>query len=176
MTLLDQVNRISIFAGSKFSSPRNPNAEKEVENLAQEVLNRDLKPFYGGGFKGYMGKFAEKITSAGKEIFAVRKTDPKKTNVVFVSAKNDVEKKLIFKEAAHAVLAPGGSGSIEEFWDYLDNKVIKGNGKIGILNIDGFYNVLVNQLSNRIDQDLINSKVFIESTAAALMQKLLGSK
>ena len=125
-----------------------------------------------------MGLLARTVDRKNKDVYAVRKSAPStKSNNIHVKSNDDDAKKRIFREAETAVLVPGGDGSKAEFWDYLDNKIIKtSSGKIGILNIADYYNDLIEELKTKGHESLIDTKIFIDNTASALMSRLFPSE
>ncbi len=70
------------------------------------------------------------------------------------------ERKQHMEDLADAfIIAPGGIGTFEEFFEILTLKQLRRHDKpIIIFNVNGFYNELINTLRNAVDNGFIKSR------------------
>ncbi|MBA7584991.1 putative cytokinin riboside 5'-monophosphate phosphoribohydrolase [subsurface metagenome] len=134
--------------------------------LGEEMVKRGMSLVYGGGNNGLMGVLSLTIHENGGRITGVI---PK----IFTDmgyAYDDVdemivtdgmrERKSIMEERADAFIAmPGGFGTLEELLEVITFKQLKFHIKpIVILNIDGFYDGLLNQFERGYEDNFVGRK------------------
>ena len=122
---------------------------------------------FGGGANGMMGAAARGVTAESGEIVGVVPkffdTDgmlySKCTEMIYTVTMR--ERKQIMEDRADAfVMLPGGIGTFDEFFEILTLKQVGRHAKpIGILNVSGYYNDILNMLKKAVDE-----KFMTEST------------
>lgn len=105
---------------------------------------------YGGGAQGVMGAAARGVTEANGKIIGIAPSFFQVDGILyddcteFITTETMAERKALMMARADAfVMAPGGFGTLEEFFEVLTLKQLgKHNPAIAVLNTDGFYNTL----------------------------------
>lgn len=130
-------------------------------DLGREIAVRGDIMIFGGGMTGLMGATAEAVhENKGKVIGVI----PKALNVKgvvyetcdeLVITEGMRERKGIMDSRADAFIAlPGGYGTLEEILEIITLKQLRYHDKpIVILNINGFYQKLLEQFENIIEQN-----------------------
>ncbi|MFZ2295585.1 MAG: TIGR00730 family Rossman fold protein [Polaromonas sp.] len=141
---------------------------------------------YGGGHNGLMGIMADAALAAGARVIGVipkalvekewAHTGCTELHIV----ENMHERKRIMAEHADAFLAlPGGIGTLEEFFEVWTWRQLGYHNKpVGLLNMDGFYDSLLNFLNSAVktgfmnawQMKLIRTDIDAESLLEALVQ------
>ena len=105
---------------------------------------------YGGGAQGVMGAAARGVTARGGSIIGIAPSFFQVNGILyddcteFITTGTMAERKALMMARADAfVMAPGGFGTLEEFFEVLTLKQLgKHNPAIAVLNTDVFYNTL----------------------------------
>lgn len=121
---------------------------------------------YGGGAQGVMGAAARGVVDGGGALVGIAPTFFKKAPGVlfdecseFIDTKTMAERKTLMMQRADAfVMAPGGIGTYEEFFEVLTLKQLgRHNPAIAILNTNGFYDKLQEFVLSAVEQRFIRS-------------------
>lgn len=120
---------------------------------------------YGGGHNGLMGIMADAALAAGARVIGVipkalvekewAHTGCTELHIV----ENMHERKRIMAEHADAFLAlPGGIGTLEEFFEVWTWRQLGYHNKpVGLLNLDGFYDSLLDFLNSAVKTGFMNA-------------------
>ncbi len=116
---------------------------------------------YGGGAQGIMGAAARGVQEHGGEVIGVAPSFFNVDGILyehcteFIYTETMRERKQIMDERAEAfILAPGGIGSFEEFFEILTLKQLgKHNRPIAILNTNGYYEPLRAMLEHAVREN-----------------------
>ncbi len=150
--------RICIYCASS-----NKVAQKHFEAtdvLANDLIKHKITAVYGGGSAGLMGRLANTMLAGNGKIVGVLPRFMEKvewghkglTELILVEDMHE-RKKLLIKDADAVVALPGGCGTLEELMEVITLKRLgKFTKPIIILNLDGFYNPLVDLLDRMIDE------------------------
>lgn len=136
---------------------------KEIERLGKLIVENDFSLVYGAGGTGCMGAVARGVKESGGYVMGVSPHFMKEfedifecDNTVMVDTMSE-RKTLMEKHADIYFIAPGGIGTMDEFFQILTLKYLKQiDTPIVILNINGFYDSLIAFL-----KDLIASKAVL---------------
>lgn len=121
---------------------------------------------YGGGAQGVMGAAARGVVDGGGALVGIAPTFFKRAPGVlfdgcseFIDTKTMAERKTLMMQRADAfVMAPGGIGTYEEFFEVLTLKQLgRHNPAIAILNTNGFYDKLQEFVLSAVEQRFIRS-------------------
>ena len=155
------MNRITVFCGSSKGS--DPAFEDQAYNLGQKLALEHIELVYGGANVGLMGAVANGVLeNLGNAIGVLPSFLKSKeiahnglTELIIVDTMH--ERKIRMNELCDGVIAlPGGFGTLEELFEMLTWGQLGLHTKpIGILNINGFYNDLINFLDNMVSQGLL---------------------
>lgn len=132
----------------------------ETENLGFIMAQRGHDLVYGGGANGVMGAVARGVTKGGGKVIGVAPTFFNVDGVLYdkctklIPTKTMRERKQIMEETADAfIMAPGGIGTYEEFFEILTLKQLSRHNKaIAVYNVGGFYDKLMDFLEYGIKE------------------------
>lgn len=136
----------------------------EAYRLGREISLKGHCLVFGGGDTGMMGACAKGVhDNGGKSIGIapnwIEKFQPLcKECETFIYVDSIDERKKKFVENSEAfIVAPGGIGTFDEFFEIITLKKLKQNNKeIVIFNIDGFYNKMFEMIEEMIEEGFIN--------------------
>lgn len=134
--------------------------------MGRLIAESDATLVFGGGARGAMGRLADAALAAGGDVIGVMPkfmidlewAHPGCTELIVTETMHERKAKLI--ENVDAVVAlPGGSGTLEEL---IETMTLKRLGKflqpIILVNIDGFYNPLIEQYNRCIDENFMDER------------------
>ncbi|GAA3734292.1 TIGR00730 family Rossman fold protein [Salinicoccus jeotgali] len=159
-----KVNSVTVFCGAS-QGKGNLYKEKAFE-LGAALAERDITIVYGGGAVGLMGALADGSLSKGGTVkgvipeFLVNREmahpDVQHMSVV----KSMHERKALMEEMGDAIITlPGGVGTLEEFFEMFTWGQIGLHKKpIGILDINQFFDSIVNLFENLIAEEFLQEK------------------
>lgn len=134
------------------------------EILGQKIAEHGHSLIFGGGDNGVMGAVARGVHEKGGEIIGVAPTFFDVDGILFPNCTTLIptetmrERKRILEEKADAfVIAPGGIGTFDEFFEILTLKQLQQHNKaIAIYNVDGYYDDLLAMMKNAADKEFIS--------------------
>lgn len=136
-----------------------------VEDMGEYLAKSGHNLVFGAGSTGEMGAAARGFKKGGGTIHGVVPEFFKEELSEFVNWNCDKltltetmrERKAIMEDEADAfVIAPGGAGTFEEFFEILTLKQLGQHRKpIAIYNIDGYYNHLIDALKYAVETNFI---------------------
>ncbi|WP_428329311.1 TIGR00730 family Rossman fold protein [Mucilaginibacter sp.] len=152
---------ICVFCGANFNG--DPLLKQAVEQLAQIIVSRDISLVYGGGKVGVMGILADAVlTRGGKAIGVIPRFLMDKevghtglTELHIVD--NMHQRKQLMNDLCDGIITlPGGFGTLEEFFEVLTwLQLGLHNHPIGVLNVGGFYDLLLQQMDVMVEQKFL---------------------
>jgi len=147
------MKRISVFCGSSRGS--DDIFEKQAFRLGETLASRNIELVYGGTNIGLMNAVADGALSCGGKVTGVLPrfirdrgiAHPNLTELVLVDTMHERKNKM--HELSDGIIAlPGGFGTMEEFFEMLTWGQLGLHRKpAGILNINGFYDPLIDLAS-----------------------------
>lgn len=134
--------------------------------LACEMAKRGHTLIYGGGGNGVMGACARGANDNGGKIVGV---SPKFFTVdgvlydhctEFIFTETMRERKKILEDRSDAfIIAPGGIGTFDEFFEILTLKQLERHNKpIAIFNVNGYYDAMLEMLKKTADGKFMMQK------------------
>ncbi len=177
------INSICVFCGAK--AGYNDNFTKTAAELGEIIANNNIKLIYGGGNIGIMNIIAESILNAGGQVIGVITHKLMKYEVghkgltkMYVVNSLHQRKELEIKLSDAFIILPGGFGTMDEFFEVLVHKQLGIiNKPIGILNIDGFYDPLINLIEHFVVNGFVSQKqkqlILVENQPKALFEKII---
>jgi uncharacterized protein (TIGR00730 family) len=175
-------SRICVFCGSKAGAAT---AYREATvALGAEMVRRGIGAVYGGGSVGLMGVLADCVLELGGEIIGVipealatkELLHPRVTDMRRVADMH--QRKALMAELAGAFLAlPGGYGTFEELFEIVTWAQLGFHRKnIGLLNVGGYFDPLVELIEHAIRQGFIvpshRDLIVVEREPARLLDRL----
>jgi uncharacterized protein (TIGR00730 family) len=158
------LKRIAVFCGS--SPGASDSYTTEAIRFGKELAKRNITLVYGRSKNGLMGAVADGVLGDGGKVIGVI---PKFLEAKEISHKGLTE--LYTVETMHErkakmadlvdgfVALPGGTGTLEEFFEVLTWAQIGLHQKpCGLLNINGYYSPLQSLFEHMVDQQFIQEK------------------
>ena len=136
---------------------------RQTENLGRIMGERGHAMIFGGGASGLMGAAARGMTAAGGEIIGIAPSFFNVDGVLyphctqFIYTETMRERKFEMEERADAfIIAPGGIGTFEEFFEALTLKQLgRHNKPIALFNIDGYYDDMIALIDKAIGENFM---------------------
>ncbi len=141
---------------------------KTVENLSEQLAKRGHSLVFGAGATGLMGAAARGFKRGGGFVHGVIPEFFREEGIEAIFDKCDKitytrtmsERKFVMEDEAEAfIIAPGGVGTFEEFFEVLTLKQLGRHDKaIAIFNIEGYYDDLEKFMQTVGERKFINFK------------------
>lgn len=152
---------ICVFCGSNFNG--DPNLLQSVEDLSDLMVQKNMTLVYGGGRVGVMGLIADRILRKGGRAigvipeFLMNKEVGHEGLTELIITENMHQRKQKMADLSDGVITlPGGYGTMEEFFEVLTWLQLGLHQKpIGLLNVGGFYDHMLQQLDVMVDQKFL---------------------
>ncbi|THC40734.1 TIGR00730 family Rossman fold protein [Massilia sp. Mn16-1_5] len=134
-----------------------------ARDLARVLVEHNISLVYGGGKVGLMGVIADEVLRLGGEATGVipralveREVGHAGLTRLFV-VKDMHERKAMMAELSEGFIAmPGGFGTLEELFEMVTWSQLGIHAKpIGLLNVDGFYDGLVNFARHQVQEGFV---------------------
>lgn len=133
--------------------------------IATKLVENDIKVVYGGGSIGLMGRLADVILNQGGQIKGIIpefmkavEWDHKGVSDMEVVSTMHERKFKFLHETDALITLPGGCGTLEEL---LEAITLKRLGEITIpiiiVNIDGYYDPLIEMLNRAVEEKFMSS-------------------
>ena len=181
-TMTKKFLSVCVFCGS--SSGNNPIYADAAKALGRALVKQNLSLVYGGGHVGLMGIVADAVLNAGGEVTGVIPKALMDTEVGherltrLLVVKDMHERKALMAEHADGFIAmPGGIGTLEELFETLTWAQLGFHEKpIGLLNVAGFYDPLIEFLRHQTSQGFLRIEhkdlLLVETEPYPLIEQL----
>lgn len=171
---------IAVFCGA--NTGRDPGILHAAQDMGRAIAQRGMGVVYGGGHVGLMGAVADAALEAGGKVigvipgFMMDKELAHQGLTELIVVRDMHERKMRMHELSQAVVAlPGGFGTMDEVFELLTWRQLGLHAKpIGLLNVNGFYTPLLEQVV-RMEQDGFlhgPTRIFSATTVQALLDSL----
>ncbi|WP_409327891.1 LOG family protein [Staphylococcus pseudoxylosus] len=158
------MKRIAVYCGA--SKGNDPSYMSEAYHLGKTMAEKGYELIFGAGSVGIMGAIQDGVLDHGGSAIGVMPnmlnekeiTSKKLTELILVDSMHERKNKMA--ELADAfIMAPGGAGSLEEFFEMYSWSQIGIHQKpIAVFNINGFFDPLQSLLSHMIEEGFIDAK------------------
>lgn len=158
--------KICVFGAS--SSTINKSYKEASENLGKLIAKRGHTLVYGAGASGVMGSVAEGAYEADGEIVGIVPDFFMEQNMgvdgqIFenctelIKTESMRDRKKLMEDMSDAfIVAPGGIGTFEEFFEVFTLKQLERHNKpIAIFNVDGYYDAMFDMLAKAISENFL---------------------
>ncbi len=152
---------ICVFCGANFNG--DPILKQAIEDLARVMVSRDITLVFGGGKVGVMGLLADAVLNNGGKAIGVipqflmdkEVGHPGLTELHIVD--NMHQRKQLMNDLCDGIIMlPGGFGTLEEFFEVLTwLQLGLHNHPVGVLNVNGFYDLLLAQMDVMVVQKFL---------------------
>lgn len=175
---------IVVYCGA--NSGRKPIYAETAFELGRELAKRKITLIYGGGNMGLMGRVADGAMENGGNAtgiiphFLAKLEVAQKTltELHFVETMHERKAKMV--SMSDGVIAiPGGFGTMDELFEILTWSQLKiFNGPVGLLNINGFYELLIGHLDKMVEEGFLTRAnrglLLIADNVSTLLDKMAG--
>jgi uncharacterized protein (TIGR00730 family) len=178
------MKRLAVYCGSSFGASED--YKTGAIQLGKEIAKRNITLVYGGSTNGLMGAVADTVLSNGGHVIGViprvlkdREISHKGLTELFTVETMHERKAKMAELADGFVVLPGGTGTLEEFFEVFTWGQIGLHKKpCGLLNINQYYDPLISLFDHMIEQKFLQEKfrsmAIIEETPDALIDKFLN--
>lgn len=143
------MKRVCVYCGSKDGNA--PVYREMATRFGAALAKNGLDLVYGGAQHGLMGAVADAVIDGGRHVIGVIPNGLARQEFAHARVQEPIfvdsmyERKAIMAEKADAFVAlPGGFGTMDELFDMLTGAQVGLHRKpIGLLNVDGYYQHLV---------------------------------
>ena len=181
-TTVNTLRSICLFCGS--SPGVDPAFKLAAAQLGTILAHNNIRLIYGGGHVGLMGVAADACLKAGGEVVGIipKKLMEKEVGHAGLTQMHVVdtmhERKALMTQLSDAFIAlPGGYGTLDELfealtWQQLAYHLLP----VGILNVSGFFDHLVQFLDHARDQRLLHDahrdSLIVDTDLAQLIARM----
>lgn len=178
------MNNIAVFCGS---SPGNVSAYSEdAKRLANALSNAGITLIYGGAQLGLMGVIADQMLENNSRVIGVipkslthAEIVHKKLTELHIANSMHERKALMESLADGFIMLPGGTGTLEEFFEmHTWAQIGYHNKPCAILNTNGYYDHLLTFLDHAVSQGFLKPSyrdmVIVDQDPRALINKLIA--
>jgi uncharacterized protein (TIGR00730 family) len=150
---MKNMKSIAVFCAS--AEGTNPVYMETAYSLGKFMADNNIRLVYGGATVGCMGAVAKGALDAGGEVIGVLPKFLNKREIAhlelteLIQVESMHERKLLLNNLSDGCLTiPGGFGTMEEFFEIITWGQLGLHKKpSAILNVNGFYNPLIEQLN-----------------------------
>ena len=180
------ISALCVFCGS--SPGRRPDYIAASEELADQLLERDITLIYGGAHVGMMGSLADRMLAGGGRVIGVIPQALVEFEVAHEGLTDlQIVTDMHARKAAMAaqsdgfIALPGGLGTYEELFEVLTWAQLGFHQKpCGVINVAGFYNGLADFLNHAATEGFIRQShrdlLLADSSAGALLDQFMAYK
>ncbi len=155
---------VAVYCGSRMGV--NPVYEVTAKNLGQALAQNGLGLVYGGASIGLMGAVADSAVQAGAQAVGVipsfmlqREVAHKNLTKLHLTDTMHTRKAIMAEYADAFITLPGGLGTLEEIMEVATwRQLFQHQKPMIILNINGYYNRLIEHLRFSVDEGFIRDK------------------
>lgn len=161
MKRMNQINSVCVYSAS--STKIDKRYFEAAASLGKQLAERRIRLINGAGSLGLMRTVADAVLENGGEVtgvipeFMVEQGWHHSGLTKLIEVKSMHERKQLMADLSDAVIAlPGGCGTLEELLEIITWKQLGIYlNPIVILNINGFFNLLLEQLEQAIDENFM---------------------
>ena len=155
---------ICVYCSSSLGN--NPYFAEQAFELGQTLAEHGIDVIYGGAKVGLMGKVADGAKSKNGKVFGIipeflAAKEIKHDHLdELIVVQTMHERKALMQEKSDGFIAlPGGFGTMEELFEILTWGQLGLHKKpIGILNLEGYYDALIQLVETMIQKGLLKSE------------------
>ncbi len=176
------IKSLCVYCGSNFNG--DIKFKLAVQAVARVMFLKQINLVYGGGKVGLMGLIADEVLKNGGEVtgiipaFLMQKEVGHTGLTKLIITENMHQRKQKMADLSDGFLIlPGGFGTLEEFFEVVTWLQLGLHHKpIGVLDVDGFYNMLFAQLDVMVTHQFLKKNnrdlIFYEKDPETLINKM----
>jgi uncharacterized protein (TIGR00730 family) len=173
---------ICVFCGSSTGSE--PEYTVAARTLGKVLAGANIRLIFGGGRVGLMGEVANAALASGGEAIGVIPNSLVEREIAHTGLTDlhvvgsMYERKAMMSDLSDGFIAlPGGTGTLEEFFEVLTWAQLREHTKpCGLVNVAGYYDPLLAVFDHMVGKGFLSEAnralVIIESDPGALLAKL----
>lgn len=136
-----------------------------AEHLGRRIAARGHGLVFGGGAQGLMGATARGLAAGGGRITGIAPRFFDKPGILYKECSEFIftdtmrERKELMEKLSDAfIMAPGGIGTYEEFFEVLTLKQLgQLNKPIAVFNVNGYYDLLLRLLEDTVSKSFMKA-------------------
>lgn len=172
---------VAVYCGSALGS--NPAFARVAAELGRHIAEAGATLVYGGSNAGLMGVVADAALAAGGQVIGVIPDGLFEREVAHLGltelrvVRSMHERKALMNDLAEGFVAlPGGIGTLDELVEmYTWNQLGIHHKPCALLNIDGYYDRLVDFLRHAAEQGLLQRRQFERLLVTTEVEGLLAA-
>ena len=141
--------------------------KEKIEKLGRLIVDNDFSLVYGAGATGCMGAVARGVNENGGYIMGISphfistfEDIYNCDNTIMVDTMSE-RKTLMEKHADIFFIAPGGVGTMDEFFQVLTLRYLERiDAPIIVVNTDGFYNSLIKLIDDLVSYGAATDRIY----------------
>jgi uncharacterized protein (TIGR00730 family) len=181
---MNQLNRICVFCGS--NEGKKEIYGRQTRALALELARRRIDLVYGGGSIGLMGILARTMVENSRgvlgiipEALALKELSGQMLGELKIVSTMHERKALMARMADAFIALPGGLGTLDELFEIMTWGQLGIHRKpIGLLNIDGYFNPLLDIIGHAVEEGFVRSQhtdlAVVDDDPASLLERLVS--
>ena len=170
-------DKIAVFCSARHDI--DPKYNEAARLFVRGAAALGFKIVSGGTVKGTMGEISDELEKCGGyhigvvPRFMTKFAYPSLSELVWTDTL--AERKAVFQKDTRAVVAlPGGIGTLDEIIDTFSLLYLgKYDGKVCLLNYNGFYDPLLTLLQHYVDQKMMSEETLNRLVVASTPEELL---
>lgn len=164
LLLLMKLKSIVVFCASSLGNTSV--YENQAKHVGRIFAQRNIQLVYGGGKIGLMGSVAEGALEFGGSVIGIiprflNSKEREHTGVTkLIQVDSMHERKRLMNDYSEGIIAlPGGFGTLEELFEMITWANLGLHSKpVGLLNVNGFYNNLIQFIDHMVAEGLLKSE------------------
>jgi uncharacterized protein (TIGR00730 family) len=176
------LHSVCVFCGSSRGIDRA--YTEAARSLGRTLAEANVRLIFGGGHVGLMGVLSNAALEAGGEVIGVipgflveRELAHSGLNDLRIVGSMHERKALMSELSDGFITLPGGTGTLEEFFEILTWAQLGEHEKpCGLLNVAGYYDPLLAVFDHMLDKGFLSQSnralLLVESEPAKLLQRL----
>ena len=180
------MKKVAVFCGSSLGF--NEVYKKAAIELGNYFVENNIGLVYGGGKIGMMGVLADTMVAKNGEVIGIipellRHEEVAHNNISEMIVTNTMSKRKVkmSKLVNGYVTLPGGFGTLDEIFEALTLGQLGIESKpVGILNVNGFFNHLIQQLDVMVEEGYLKQSnkemLIVGDSVEDLMNKMNNYK
>jgi uncharacterized protein (TIGR00730 family) len=176
------LHSVCVFCGS--SSGNDPAYTQAARSLGRTLAEANVRLVFGGGHVGLMGVISNAALEAGGEVIGIipkslverELAHPNLADLRIVGSMH--ERKAMMSDLSEGFITlPGGTGTLEEFFEVLTWAQLGEHEKpCGLLNVAGYYDPLLAVFDHMVDRGFLSASnralVLVDSEPDKLLRRL----
>lgn len=180
------MHAVCVYCGSNTGT--DPAYLQAATSVGRELANRAMTLVYGGGSVGLMNATANAALEAGgravgviTELLMKREVGHTGLSELHIVENMHQRKKLMADYADGFIALPGGLGTLEELFEVWTWRQLGYHNKpVGLLNVEGYYDPLLDFLALSHEQGFVRAEVLaplvVDTDPGRLIDRMIGSQ